>query len=221
MLKVPAVTENSILKTPVPGAVLRFAVLIPHRDSLKPLGILSRRLFAAGFPGAFSFPQAAPLALLSGPLSRGELGDLAAALREHSADRGGTITAGPAVPVSLPPAVLFRNEGPDPPGFSLWGPRLDLVVPAAIPGAIYRFPFPVLCAALIRDGMETDGMDVDSMEAATEGLFPLCFKAAAVANMSFTALESGEPGYSFAWKIGELRWLPRPGKRRPSREAPG
>jgi hypothetical protein len=28
--------------------------------------------------------------------------------------------------------------------------------------------------------------------------------------MSLTPLESGEPGYSFAWKIGELRWLPAP-----------
>jgi hypothetical protein len=231
MLKAPAVTGNSILKTPVPGAVLRFAVLIPHRDSLKPLGILSRRLFAAGFPGAFSFPQVAPLALLFRPLSPGELGDLAAALRESSADRGGTITAGPAVSVSMPPASLPltvppRNEGPDPPGFSLWGPRLDLAVPAVIPGAIYRFPVPVLCAALIRNGIYAAGTDADGtetagMEAAAEGLFPLCFTAAAAANMSFTALESGEPGYSFAWKIGEPRWLPRPGKRRPSKETPG
>ena len=216
MFKAPAVTGNSILKTPVPGAVLHFAVLIPHRDSLKPLRILSRRLFAAGFPGAFSFPQAAPLALLSRPLSRRELGDLAAALRESSADRGGVITAGPTAPASLPPAVQFRNEGPDPREFSLWGPRLDLAVPAAIPGAIYSFPFPVLCAALVRGGM-----DADSMDAAVEGLFPLRFKAAAAANMSFMALESGEPGYSFTWKIGEPRWLPRPGRQKPSKEAPG
>jgi hypothetical protein len=64
-------------------------------------------------------------------------------------------------------------------------------------------------------------MEAAGMEAAAEGLFPRCFKAAAAANMSFMALESGEPGYSFMWKIGEPRWLPRPEKRRPSKEAPG
>ncbi|MDR2184060.1 MAG: hypothetical protein LBO80_00105 [Treponema sp.] len=200
-----------------PGAVLRFAVLIPHRDCLKPLRTLSRRLFAAGFSGAFSFPQTAPLALLSRPLSRGELGDLAAALRENSAERGGIITAGSAAPVSLP----FRGEGQDPWDFTLWGPRLDLAVPAVIPGAVYRFPFPVLCAALIRSGAEDGGTDTAGIEAATEGLLPFYFRAAAAANMSLTALESGEPGYSFAWKLGEPRWLPRPGKRPPKKGNPG
>jgi hypothetical protein len=206
--------QEGTLKTPAPVTVLRFAVLIPHRDSLKALETLSRRLFAAGFSGAFSFPQAAPLALLSRPLSRGELGDLAAALRESSAERGGIITAGPGAAASLP----------DPWGFTLWGPRLDLAIPA-IPGAVYRFPFPVLCAALTgTDGPAPPG------PAGREGLFPLCFRAAAVANMSLSALETGEPGYSFAWKLGEPRWLPRSGgahagpafpAEKPGEEAPG
>jgi hypothetical protein len=154
------------------------------------------------------------------------LRELAAALRESSADRGGIITAGPAAPVSLSPALPCRNEGPDPWGlspwgFSFWGPRLDLAVPAVIPGAIRRFPVPVLCAALIRSGTGVAGTEAAGMDAAAEGLLPFSFRAAAAANMSFTALESGEPGYSFIWKTGEPRWLPRPGRRTPLKETPG
>jgi hypothetical protein len=64
-------------------------------------------------------------------------------------------------------------------------------------------------------------MNTAGMDAAAADLFPLHFRAAAAANMSLTALESGEPGYSFMWKLGEPRWLPRPGRRSPSTENPG
>jgi hypothetical protein len=46
---------------------LRLLVLVPHRDARLPLRAWSASLFAAGLPGAWSFPWVAPLARLKRP----------------------------------------------------------------------------------------------------------------------------------------------------------
>jgi hypothetical protein len=175
----------------------RFVVLIPHRDSARALEPYSRKLFAAGFAGAYSFPNAAPLALVSRACSRGELKALAHALRNLSAGgQDGKLRA-------LAPQTAACPS----PALALFGPLLDTPVPApeTYPAdvALHCFPRLILCAALLGPGDEAL-----TRQAALPELSVPPFRAAMLANMSLTPLDSGAPAYSFAWEIGEPIWLP-------------
>jgi hypothetical protein len=176
---------------------IRLAVLVPHRDSRKILRAYSGELFAGGFTGAWSFPWVAPLALLSRPLDGAELTALARALRERSlqADRGGKFRA------ETPSRLALRELYPDFPALpSLWGPGISLGFRAEDFGpsgsaALNRvFHRPVLACALL--GPEDPPLPPPVFS----------FGAAAVANMVYRPLSPG--GFSFAWEIGELHWLP-------------
>jgi hypothetical protein len=139
----------------------------------------------------------------------GELRDTAAALREAAGD---TITAGAGGALGTVPIAL---------GLAAAGPVLDL--PAAPLREIGGFPLLILCAALIKPGEGGSGAPESGgvygadragrALPAVHDLLPFSFRAAAVANMILSPLGSGEGGYSFAWKIGERRWLPGPEKR--------
>jgi hypothetical protein len=199
-----------------PG-LLRFLVLVPHRDSRRLLEALRPSLFAAGLVGAWSFPAVAPLARLSRPLTARELKVLAASLREASLAEGrdGRIVTGEAAEVPCPGA----DDGP-----RFWGPVLNLPVPSwpdicapetARPETAKRtladpayipFPAAVLCAALTPGGLPP--------APPLPALPVLSFRAAAAANMALVPLAAGVAGYSFRWRIGPLFWLP---KKRPGR----
>jgi hypothetical protein len=183
--------------------ILRFLILVPHRDTVKILRDYCRALFSAGFPGAFSFPVAVPLALLSRPCTGEELKGIARALRHASlaGERRGKIQGGAAglVPFpDIPGGGLLA-------GFSFFGPVLDLPVPELdLPGLIYSFPAMVLNTALVKEPPLIRG------PAPSMGAFS--FRAAAAANMVIRPLDGQEPPdgdpYSLEWKIGRLRWLP-------------
>jgi hypothetical protein len=188
------------------AGLLRFAVLVPHRDSRRLVTACRPSLFAAGLPGAWSFPAVAPLARLSRPLAASELKTLAAFLREATLGRGGWITAGE--PADIPsPGSDGGLEGP----LRFWGPVLDLPVPAwrdirasesAQPETVYcPFPAAVLCFALTPGGVPPS-LPLPALPA-------LSFRAAAAAAMTIRPLAAGAQGYSFHWKIGPLFWLPK------------
>jgi hypothetical protein len=185
-------------------------VLIPHRDIRKQIRAWSGELFAAGMAGAWSFPWAAPLVCLSRPLTAAELRDAAFTLRELQRGGDGKIRAETAA-VSRLPGFLFPPHAGEPPGQpggrgspAVYGLRLDLAgFEQALGGgaaskALYWFSPPVLGAALV------DASGPDPCPAPP----PVSFRAAALANMSFTPLDAGERAYSFEWNIGPLRWLP-------------
>lgn len=189
-----------------PAPALRLLILIPHRDARLPLRSYSASLFAAGFCGAWSFPWAAPLAILSRPFSAVELKHCAHALRKQSLAGGGDgkIKTGPDARAAFPESVLANA--------TVFGPALDIALPDAAftPEAaakiMYRFSPLVLGAALTR-----------SSETAAPEAPAISFRAAALANMVYRPLsaaadgalgDSPEGGYSFEWKIAELRWLP-------------
>ncbi|MFP3090995.1 hypothetical protein LQZ21_11790 [Treponema sp. TIM-1] len=185
--------------------ILRFLVLVPHRETVKILRDYSRGLFAAGFPGAFSFPTAVPLALVSRPYTGEELQGIARMLRQASlaGGRGGKIPAGPPEPVPVPdiPGGRFLS------GCSFFGPVLDLPVPElSLPGLIYPFPALVLTTALAARG------DPPLIREPAPPLGAFSFRAAATANMVIRPLDgrgaSNADPYSLEWKIGRLRWLP-------------
>jgi hypothetical protein len=185
-----------------PGRALRLAVLIPHRDCRRLLRLRSAGLFASGLWGAWSFPQAAPLALLSAPLGAGELRELAWNLRRRGPgkERGGMLRPGPPAILRLaPPEAPFR--------LCLYGPALDFRAEAgdfgAGAGKLRALLPPLLGCAVLEDSGAGVPEDPKMEIPAVPG-----FRAAAVANMRFRPMGAG--GLSFSWKIGELRWLPSP-----------
>jgi hypothetical protein len=186
---------------------LHFAILVPHPDSAASLRGQSRFLFAAGLNGAWSFPLAAPLALLKRPLGEGELRDLAAALREATLPRGGKIGLGKHLLVPCP-------------GFhSFFGPALDLEPPPLpSPAVVHAFPALVLCVALAALAEEPLVGRIRDLPPANPGFF----RAAMAANLSIRPLEGAFPAssvpaaannYSFEWRLGKPRWLPSLRKR--------
>ncbi|MDR3192342.1 MAG: hypothetical protein LBT87_04685 [Treponema sp.] len=189
------------------------AALVPHRDSRRILRAYSGELFARGFAGAWSFPWAAPLALLTRPLEGAELSFLARSVREKSlaAPGEGRFDAGSPLRFPLPGFPPFPRGGL-PPG-SLWGPEISLQLRAEDFGpsgalALYCiFHRPVLACAVLGAG------DPPLPPA-------FSFGAAAVTNMSYGPLGSGDAAYSFAWEIGELHWLPALRRKRSGRTCP-
>jgi hypothetical protein len=184
---------------------IHFVILIPHAAVALPLRAQSRFLFAAGLNGAWSFPQAAPLARLKRPFTPAELKTLASELRNtalHNNGTGGRITLGP-------PALV-----PCPDFHDFFGPALDLP-PPPLPysGVLYPFPGLILCTALVAPG------DAETLEKipVISPVSPAFFRAAMVANLCVKPLTGAfppgavpDPGenYSFTWRIGKPRWLP-------------
>jgi hypothetical protein len=202
-----------------PADILRFLVLVPHRDTVKILREYSRLLFKAGFFGAFSFPSVVPLALLSRPCTGEELTELARTLRQAvcAGGREGKFRAGEPGTVPFPdiPGETFLS------GCSFFGPVLDLPAPDwSLPGLI-PFPVLVLTTALVGGtGPAEEGRAVREPAPPINGFF---FRAAAAANMALRPLDnqdsSGLDPYSLEWKIGRLRWLPA--MKRKTGESPG
>ncbi|GHV89935.1 hypothetical protein AGMMS50268_04380 [Spirochaetia bacterium] len=188
-----------------PGLLM--AALIPHRDSRKLLRLWSGKLFAAGLSGAWSFPWAVPLGLISRPLSGKELNALAHALRESTlaAGRNGKMQAGAAAALPFPELAAGTSAeiAGAHAGLSLFGPALDLRLSeplfagSAAAALVRAFPYPVLASAIINDVPP----DLPPPPA-------ISFRAAAVANMIYRPLAIGDGSYSFEWQIGELHWLP-------------
>jgi hypothetical protein len=185
---------------------IHFVILIPHAAVTGPLRRQSRFLFAAGINGAWSFPQAAPLARLERPFTPAELKTLAGELRNRALQNNagdGRITLGPQALVPCP-------------GFhGFFGPVLDLPPPSLpYPGVLYPFPRLILCTALIAPS------DTGALEKipAIPPVSPGFFRVAMVANLRYKSLAGAfSPGavpdpaenYSFTWRIGKPRWLPR------------
>lgn len=175
--------------------VSHFIIIVPHRDSLKPVEEYRTQLFTAGVCGALSFPVCAPLACVSRPFSRLELKELAANILSRAAKTGGKLQTSTAAFARCPLAGYF------------FGPRLDLAIPeAAIPETarekvLCAYAPPVLCAAL-----------VDSSEDRAFGQAPVVsFRAAFLTNLSVRPLPGADTQYSFEWRMGGPVWFARGG----------
>jgi len=186
----------------------RFIILIPHRDARKPFDDYRSKLFAAGFPGAYSFPAAAPLAALSRPSSREELGEIARNIRDYTRVTDGKIlSAGTAFAENI-----FGK-------FSFLGLRLDFPLnesffPQTARKKILHIPVsPVLCAAIADSGSFPPGISRSGENPVLAEAPVLSFRAASLANLAIRPLAGGEADYSFEWKIGPPVWLPKYVKR--------
>ena len=186
------------------SGALKLLVLVPHRDARLPLRAWSGALFAAGVYGAWFFPWAAPLAILSRPFSADELKHCASALRERSLAGGndGKITAGPAAAQVFPAGCFGEAEG----DAALFGPVLNIAVPPELfsdneAGKITCHFSPLVIGSALVRGFDTE-------KSALPPPPRLSFRAAALANMIFRPRGAGEGGCSFEWKTGKLYWLP-------------
>jgi hypothetical protein len=183
---------------------LRLLVLVPHRDARLLLRNWSACLFKAGFPGAYSFPWVAPLAVLSRPLNAEELKHCALVLRKESLKvNRGKISAGNVTSLSFPGNTLSDGFGQT---GVLSGPGIDItlcpgVLNTGVTAKIISFFSPLLIGACLGESAVCGG-----------GAFPpppeISFRAAALANMIYRPLDNGSGGFSFEWKIGRLYWLP-------------
>lgn len=183
-------------------------VLIPHRDIRRLYRNWSGELFALGFPGAWSFPWAAPLAQLSSPLDSAELKKLAVLIRDESlkSDSPGTIT--PLAPALVPfPDVPSPDNSSCPERMSLFGPALNIDIPelavSAIRNKALRWFFPIALGAMLVPENEAAYIPSEAISLAPRQNF----KACALANMRMRI--GPENVYSAKWKIGTLYWLPK------------
>ena len=173
--------------------LFRFIILIPHRDALKPIDDYKKKLFAAGYNGAYSFPLASPLAAVSRPFSLEELKELGRNIRNLKKVKNGKI---------LSTSTALAAYGGK---FAFFGPALNLRIneeifpkSTGIENLCILSP-PVLCAALI-----------DPYEKPVSGEEPtISFRAASLANLAIRRLDCGSPDYSFEWRIGPHVWLPK------------
>ena len=173
-------------------------VLVPHRDARLPLRAWSASLFAAGLPGAWSFPWVAPLAVLNCPLPAEDLKRLARSMRQQADFAGGKFSAGS-------PAVAAIPSGGE--TLSVFGPALSAGLETErcpiLPSC--QLPaWPLIIGAALLNGALPEGLPTPPH---------ISFRAAALANMSYCPLPGGAQScYSFQWKIGALHWLPKKGE---------
>ena len=203
-------------------------VLVPHRDVRQEMRKYSESLFMAGFAGAYLFPWAAPLAVLSRPLNADELKHCARAVREASLSAGdGRINAAEIDITAFPGCRNGESRS------ALLGLRLDpfltgdvigkkLLEGSHTEGAEVRssrrrikklemmFFSPLIIGACLLPSAEFD-------KAALPPAPQLSFRAAAAANMIWRPMEAVVPlqgaggadsgGFGCKWKIGKPCWL--------------
>ena len=215
---------------------VRLLVLVPHRDTRRQLKLWSASLFANGMGGAWSFPWVAPFAKLRRNLSAEELKRLARSLRqevnlidmpevENVSRKGVEAQKTKVANISRKGAsnlrfatqrtqrlirgadqaisVVLHEDGIDNDTLSVFGPSLDIKLPDGffndIGEAVISPISPiVLGSAVLFSPIPSPQSPVPTIS----------FRAAALANMSYRVLASGN-GLYFEWKIGSLHWLPK------------
>ena len=183
--------------------IKRFIILIPHRDALKPLDDYRSRLFAAGFCGAYSFPAAAPLAMVSMPFDREELKGLSGNIRKLTNGTEGKIHCSETMLCTFPGKFSFL-------GLCLDFPLNESLFPQTARKKILHFPSsPVLCAAIVDSEFLPGGTSRYGGNPILNEAPELSFRAASLANLAIRPLAGGEADYSFEWKIGPAVWLPK------------
>jgi len=175
-----------------------FLILVPHRDTRLVLRDYSAALLNEGLSGAYSFPWAAPLAVLSRPLNTQELKNIAHTFRKNAID--GKFNAEGAYSVPFPTGE--KNS-------FLFGPRVDISIPPDLLNGVGSIISPVVIGACLLSG----GQNENDLPCPPE----LSFSAAALANMiwrpvNLTAKNAQKNAFGYKWKMGKLLWLPKADK---------
>ncbi|MDR2445977.1 MAG: hypothetical protein LBD58_01595 [Treponema sp.] len=185
-----------------------FLALMPHRDCGKGVTTVKHSLLSLDFYGAFSFPVASPLAVLSHALTKDELKRIAVQLRENTFAEGrkGIITAGDWGTAALG-GIFFGGQRLDVPVERLF--QADAVFPRGV--VVEPCAVPLLVEAVMRG--DTPGGDAPWENTEEKKKRPavqpasFSFTAGYVANLALRPLR--DDGYSFEWRIGEPVWMPK------------
>ncbi|MDR2659660.1 MAG: hypothetical protein LBC27_06705 [Spirochaetaceae bacterium] len=168
------------------GTFYRFIAFVPHPNVRAEFNKYRRELFASGCRYAFSFPAAAPIALVQNPASKTGLKNTAALFREYCYrfDENGKIQTSYISSVTLPDGQVIA------------GPCLSITTPPISEDIeiIERYPKLILGAGIFPD---TPVLPAFS---------PNPFRAAAIANMTLRELQYK---FSYSWTIDAPHWLPR------------
>jgi hypothetical protein len=167
-------------------ALYRFVALVPHANARAEFNRYRRESALIAGKGIYTFPAAAPVALLTAPVPGDQLKRLAALFRLQSYKNGGD---GRIVTGEISSIIL-------PDGKTLAGPCLSIEAPP-IPGEIAvaeSFKKLILVAGIFPGTPELPPLRR-----------PVKFSAAALANISLTPLRYEQ---SYCWTVGEPRWLP-------------
>lgn len=177
------------------GAGYRFIALVPHANARAEFNTYRREAARTAGNRVYTFPAAAPVALLTAPASRTELKRLAALFRLQSHKNGGDgrIVTGQISSIKLPD------------GKTLAGPCLSLEPPPIPESMALAESFPKLILGV---GIFSDMPKLPPLQR------PVKFAAAALANMVLRPLQYEQ---SYEWTIGEPQWLPSI-RRGPGRE---
>ncbi|MDR0706366.1 MAG: hypothetical protein LBF60_00635 [Treponema sp.] len=180
-----------------------FLALMPHRDCGKGVATVKRSLFSLGFYGAFSFPVASPLAVLSHALTKDELKRIAVQLRKNTlADgRKGIVTAGDWETAALG-GIFFGGQRLDVPAERLF--QADAVFPRGV--VVEPCVVPLLVEAVMRNGAPAETAEEEKTRPAVQPA-SFSFTVGYVANLTLRPLRND--GYSFEWRIGEPVWMPK------------
>jgi hypothetical protein len=184
---------------------VRLLALFPHRDGARELYREKTGLFDAGFYGAYSFPFAAPLAIIKRPLSIDELKAASKNLRTQTLVSDGKIlslsSGGGIAPLTRETAPIFDD-------YSVYGAPLSICAPAIAEDALLRsFEKIILTQALVYTSNAATSLLGEWGTGNSELLSSkaICFGAGYVANMTILPLG---PRFSFRWQIGRAVWLP-------------
>jgi len=180
-----------------------FLVLAPHRDARAEFRKYSQSLHKKGLKGVYNFPCAAPIALLTKPLTQDELKIAAKSLR--------ALSAGEKFHSSKTACASFTANGNS---LLLFGSNLNFNIDPDSVNCAARKIKKIISPLVVGGYLQNHECSEDAVSFASRfypELIPapvFSFRAAAIANMFWRPVnKNGEIFYK--WKIGKLSWLPR------------
>jgi len=181
-----------------------FLALVPHRDVRLEVQKYSSALITSGLKGVYYFPQTAPIASLSHPLSAEELKAIARSLRYALGIN--KINSGDTAFTSFPKANSEKVM------YVLYGPRLNFDIPSdvfdIIRSKIISFFSPIVIGTFLIPDSNISCFENHIISSTPK----ISFRAAAAANMYWQPFKA-DNDTGFKWKIGKLSWLPRLAKK--------
>lgn len=181
-------------------AIHRWLVLIPHRDSLKPIHELQRRLWQSGVTGGRLLPPLVYVDTVDKPIRSDQCKVLAQELRQRSQERkeDGYIDGMSLGLYNLPGSITALGLS-----LSLHKPNLILQdKPDVITAKPEQAAEPFLVIAL-----EAGEGVLELARKLYQETGPFRFRQGAVANLAFSLQENGNSSISCRWELGKPYWM--------------
>ena len=171
--------------------ILRYVILVPHRDSLNAMEDLRKELFGYGFLGAYSFPLSAPLLRVSSPFSINQLKEFASMIKKGRKN------------INCNGKNMLINSDE----LSFYGPALDLytdnaIIPVSAAEKVIKIYNPVLFSASIINNIKNNTINEKIIQNNS-----FSFRSACLRNLSIKKLGNNDDYYSYEWKMGKEVWL--------------